>query len=759
MRSMVCLQKFAFSRGKHLSCMGTNTGWTPVFLPHDMNVDAPYAVEGPWPSQQGYIQSRSDGTYRCVFTKDDENPVTYLLADGIYRDCEIYVNGMHVGGSPYGYIPMILDISNFVKPGENSLEIYVNNQNVRDDRWYSGAGIYRRLSLLSVSKAHFVPDGVAIRTEIRPDGSAEVSVTAELAGAASGQTVDVTIFGKHGAEASGKADAADGGASVCLVLEKPSLWSPEEPNLYHIELTLCENGNVVDQTKETFGVRQVKFDAKNGLRINGKHTYLCGVNLHHDCGCLGAAFYPEVWRERLATLKSFGLNAVRTSHNPQAKEFYSLCDEMGILVVDELYDKWDEGSYDAHFWEWYERDVAAWIRRDRNHPSVILYSVGNEVACQGLPTLFDPLDKLVAAVKQHDDTRPVSFGMHPFGWPEEVAALSPEGKAKIAANIAKHVDVLLCNYQEQWYELYHALTPETCIIGSELYHWYTTVKDDPFHYVEKHPWQYVYELPYVLGGFYWAGIDYRGESSEPPVRGWASGLLDITGHPKPQSYLSQAYWTATPMVAAALSVPKDALPPAFERHGWSFPPCVPHLNLLPEEGPATILVFTNCESASLWQNGKKLAEKPFKTVGRCLFFEVSLEKGEDLLIYGENNGTKAAEFALSPYGEPAGLSVTASKTELDGENSADASVIRIQLVDEKGRSCYQSGSEVSVSLSGLTFLGIDNGDMASRHSYLHPKLPLYNGRVVLFVRGSRKGKGEVVVSCENWKASVSIEVL
>jgi len=527
--------------------------WRDVTLPHDWSVERPFD-EG-YSSGTGYVCG-GVGWYRLRFTlpEDAVDKAMWVTFGGVYKNARVWCNTNYLGMRPSGYAAFTHDITAFAVPGENVLAVRVEHNDLADSRWFTGSGIYRDVTLTVADQAHFVPDGVFVSTISADENEALLRIEWELS-----QDADVS-FGLGGARvnSSGKT------GSTTLRVEKPKLWSPDCPALYTLA---CRAGE--DQLEIPFGIRTFSFDANTGFTLNKVNMKLKGVCLHHDAGALGAAVPKCVWRRRCAKLKAAGCNAIRTAHNPPDTHLLDLCDEMGFLVMDEAFDEWEgcknkwwQGhnvyppkhyGYADAFPEWHERDLAAMVRRDRNHPSVILWSVGNEIDYPNDPychPLFETMTgnndankpaqerqydsnkpnaqrltaiarELVSIVKQHDATRPVT------------AALAfPELSNLIG--YAQVLDVVGYNYKEHLYREDRAKYPAHVIYGSENGH-------------SLEQWLAVKDHPDICGQFLWTGIDYLGEAHGWPVRIAAAGLLTTAGFEKPRYYERRAMWTGEPV--------------------------------------------------------------------------------------------------------------------------------------------------------------------------------------------------------------------
>ena len=540
--------------------------WRAVDLPHDWSIEGPYSEK--WASSTGYLPG-GIGWYRKTFTLDPawEGRRIAIEFDGVYKNSEVWINGHSLGRRPFGYISFEYDLTPYLRfDRDNVIAVRVDHSDFADSRWYTGSGIYRHVRLVITDKLHIDYWGVFVTTPKVTDESAEVHVQVQCRNEAredravqvrfvllqSGKQQQAKITNGFSIPAGGQKTIEE-----TITIDDPKLWSPESPVLYTLDTEVrAAEGEPGDGVKTDFGVRTIRFDPAEGFFLNGKNMKIKGVCLHHDGGPLGAAVPEKVWRERLETLKEIGCNAIRTSHNPPAPELLDLCDEMGFLVMDEAFDeftppknKWVRGrnagtpSHDGYgtvFAEWSVRDIQDMVRRDRNHPSIILWSIGNEIdfandpfthpsmgdqyqpdhpPAENLTKLGRPL---VQAVKELDSTRPVT------------AALANTRVSNLVG-FADLLDVAGYNYQEPYYAEDHKAYPRRCILGSE-----NSKRTDA--------WRAVTDNPYISGQFLWTGADYLGEAEPWPARSWTGGLLDLCGFKKPDAWIRQSLWSEKPMV-------------------------------------------------------------------------------------------------------------------------------------------------------------------------------------------------------------------
>jgi beta-galactosidase len=538
--------------------------WVDITLPHDWAVTEPFGQEHS--SGGGYLPG-GVGWYRGSFALPEScrGKKVWIVFDGVYNNAQVWVNSYYLDKWPYGYTTFTHDISHAVRFGQdhNQVSVRVEHAHTADSRWFTGSGIYRKVSVLVKEPVYLAQYGVFFATHQADAAFAQIRIETALANETEASVrglVRHTLISPEGEPAAMLEESCEieAGGSAHLTqegqVEEPQLWSPDHPSLYTLRTELVVDGATLDSEEQRVGIRAIRFDPDQGFVLNGVNTKLKGVCVHHDAGCLGAAVHPKVWRRRLEALRAVGCNAIRMSHNPHMPELYDLCDEMGFLVIDEAFDEWEgpknkwwQGhnvyppkhyGYYADFPAWHERDLSLLVRRDRNHPSVILWSIGNEIDYPNDPyghPLFEQMtgnndankpaaerrfsadkpnaerlvplaQRLKAIVKRWDTTRPVT-----------AAVAFPE-----LSNRTGYCDVLdVCgyNYKEQWYTEDHARYPERPLLGSENGHHYAA-------------WLAVRDNPYIAGQFLWTGIDYLGEARGWPIHGSSAGLLTTAGFPK-----------------------------------------------------------------------------------------------------------------------------------------------------------------------------------------------------------------------------------
>jgi beta-galactosidase len=766
--------------------------WKRLDLPHDWVVGEPFDRGGTdsYTSQnmQGFFAWKGIAWYRKNFFLPEEiiagKAATFagrgvsLYFGGAYRNSAVYINGQKAGGRAYGYSSFELDVSGLVRPGGNTVAVRLDNGSEDPDRWYSGAGLYRNVYLRIVPALHIKTWGVRVRTKI-VDAQAEVTVDAAvvnrgkpaLSDGLSGARVCIRITGPdHGivAESSAPFHIAPDGETVIqqrLLIQNPLLWSADAPRLYRAFVWLegkdggCADGKTGEPVEVPFGVRSIEIACRKGMRVNGEPVKLKGVCLHHDCGILGAAYYDAAWRRRLLTLKSIGCNAVRTSHNPPAEEFLDLCDELGFYVIDECFDKWRSGYYAAHFEENWRRDLEALVMRDRNHPSVFMWSIGNEVEEQGAGTMPETQRTLASFVRALDD-RPATCGLHPHIIPSSLIGAPIDRLVEVTKELAEDVDVLGLNYHEPLYEAYTAAIAKP-IVGTECYEYYSGTAENYADMTTKNPWRYVLENDNVIGQFVWAGIDYLGESVWP-AKGWTGAILDICGFLKPNAYYRKSVWSPEPVVH--LSFYDAGGGPDYTRGRWSFPQTASHLNLDCRKCRAVkAAVYSNCDEVALKINGKNLGtRRPKDFENNIIEWTFEYEEGEAEVV-GYRNGLAVCNHVLRTAGPARNIVLTPDTAVLEADCSAIAHV-EITVTDEKGVLCPAGDHLIECTLRGDgEIIGACSPDLNGALGFRFSKTPVSGGRALVIIKaGASAGLLELAAYSEKlapasfqWKVAES----
>jgi beta-galactosidase len=719
-----------FSKGDFAAAMlpaFDDSGWRQLNLPHDWSSEGPFSAE--YGSGNGYAPG-GIGWYRKHFRleADQKGKSVAIEFDGVYDWSEVWINGQFAGGRPYGFSSFQFDVTPFVKFGsrDNVVAVRVDHSRFADSRFYTGSGIYRNVRLCLAGQLRIAHEGVAITTPELKDDSAVVRIetTVENASAETKSfSLQSDIVAPDGTVVASMttAESADTNAPQTLVqnieIPRPQLWSPESPALYQLRSQVKAGADVVDGIATPFGIRSAVFDADKGFSLNGKSMKLKGVCIHHDAGSLGAAVPEKVLERRLRLLKEIGVNAIRTSHNPPDPELLDLCDRLGFLVMDEAFDeftpgknKWVTGrnngvashfGYAEMFAQWSVTDVQDLVRRDRNHPSIILWSIGNEIDFANDP-FSDPVlgenyhpenppasllvncaAPLVAAVKSLDRTRPVT------------AALATVAMSD-AVGLAQLLDADGYNYQEARYADDHKKYPQRIIYGSENSHQFSA-------------WAAVRDNDYIAGQFLWTGIDYLGEANEWPNRASGAGLLDLCGFKKPLAWFRQSLWSDQPMVYLCAASGGRNGNGNFARRGfggqesWNWP----------SNATMNVLCYANCPEVALTLNGRLIGvKKDSEAVNGVLRWQIPFEPGE-LKAVGRANGRDVCDYSLKTAGAAARIELLPDVTQLRADGK-DVCHVEFRVMDENGVRVPNADAEVKFDLTGPAgIIGIGNGDVNS----------------------------------------------
>ena len=733
--------------------------WKRVDLPHDWVISQPFKRGAPGSytpqTMQGFFAWEGIAWYRKEFSLPDiTGKEVYLYFGGAYRNSAVYINGEKAGGRAYGYSSFELNISALVKKGRNQIAVRLDNGCEAPDRWYSGSGLYRNVYLKIVPLTHIKTWGVHVMSK-PADNNKQADIETETTVVnRDGKGTGVVCLrlegpdGKIAAESS--ADFEFAGKKEIRVrqklrIQKPALWSAVTPNLYRAFVHLETGGAAAAAVEVPFGIRKTEITYQKGMTVNGETVKLKGVCLHHDCGITGSAWYDAAWRRRLLVLKSIGCNAIRTSHNPPAEEFLDLCDELGFYVIDECFDKWKSGYYAAHFDSDSRRDLEEFILRDRNHPSVFMWSVGNEVENQGADTMLKIQKNLASIVRSLDD-RPVTCALQPHVNPKSLIGAPPSELVKVTKKLAQDVDVLGLNYHEPLYQDYTAGINKP-IVGTECYEYYSSSAINYEDINGKNTWQFVLENDNVIGQFIWAGIDYLGESSWPS-KGWPGSILDICGYMKPNAFFRKSIWDTEPFVY--LGFYDQSIKPNYCRGRWSFPPVASHLNFEHfNRRTVTAVIYTNCDEVKLWINGKLLGRrKPADFVNGIIEWVFEYVSGEIKAI-GYRNGKEVCAHPLKTA-DPAKkiLLVPDKKTIACG----DIAHIEVSITDKKGILCPNEETPVEFALSGDgEILGACSPNLNDDLGFTLPKVITAGGRALVIIKA---GAGSGVLELTAYSANL-----
>ena len=766
-----------------------STQWKNVTIPHDWAIYGPFSrdndlqevaieqngeTEATWKTgRTGGLPYVGKGFYKTTIeVKDTANKNIALLFDGAMSHAHVYVNNKHVAYWPYGYNSFYVDLNGVVKPGKNVVEVSLENPD-KSSRWYPGAGLYRNVHLIETNKVHIPVWGTYLTTPFVSKEYANVHLKTEVEGIAKGEEFTLSTVITN---ADGKEVASDTrnykfypGAPVYqnLRVNNPALWSPESPTLYTATTKVLKDGKTQDVYDTRFGIRSIEFRPDEGFFLNGEPTKFKGVNNHHDLGPLGAAINTSALRHQMEMLKDMGVNAIRTSHNMPAPELVALADEMGFMLMIEPFDDWgfrpkSENGYGTLFNDWAEADVVNMVKNYRNNPSVVIWSVGNEVPSQWGPDGISELLFLQDIVHREDPTRPVTNGMDQFD-------------AVVNNGFAASVDIPSFNYKVNRYDEAYQKLPQKLLLGTETastvssrgkYYFPIERKDgvtrpdnqSNSYDVEAAYWSNIpdddfavdEDLPYNMGQFVWTGFDYLGEPYPYDTDAWPShssyfGIIDLASLPKDRYYLYRSQWNTTDNTLHIL----------------------PHWNWEGREGQVTpVFVYTNSPKAELFVNGRSQGMRE-KTKGgsnmeryRLMWNDVVYEPGEVMVVAYDEKGNEAGRKTIKTAGAPHHLVLTPNRSSLLA-NGEDLVYVTVQVADAEGNIIPTDERTVEFSTQGAgTFRATANGDPTSLRLFHEPVMDLFSGAATAILQsGEKPGKITFTVKTEGLPpAAISIPV-
>lgn len=695
-----------------------------ITLPHDWAISMPVDAAMQEGEPQGFFPRWSVGWYRRSIRLDEKKAdFCYLLEfGGIMENSTVWINGTEAGGRCYGYSTFRLDVTEAVHTGDNEIWIRVDCTQAPADRWYSGCGIYRSVKWLELPKKHLDPWEVAVTTAL----SGEVTVRTGT---------DSPVLAVLRERETGRAVSAEGIGCLSLQMDHPRLWSADEPNLYDLELTFSDGS---DRIFIPVGIRKVEFLPQQGMLVNGKKEILKGVCVHQDFACRGIAVKKELWRQRLLDLKEMGCNAIRTAHHVFDSDFLELCDELGFYVYDECFDKWVFGAYARNFETQWQQDVDAMVKRDRNHPCVVIWGVGNEETNQGQTAMLDILKMLCSYVKTLDTTRPVTYAMKPHFMHDGAPSGDPvvhdyAQRLPYVQKIGEIVDILCCNYMDQWYEAIHELLPDKLIIGTEVYQYFAGHPKQMQNFEQAVPSLVPQKLPYCVGSFIWTGIDYLGESIGYPFKGRGCAPLRTNGTRRPMFYALQSWWKETPTVH--FSVIDYTLPDEGTKWHWNIPPFADHWHF-PQFAMQMIpyMISSNCEEVKLYLNGNEyLLPKPAECPNRLITGYLPYVAGK-VKVVGYRGGEGVCSHELTTPGAADRLVFTHENCTAPAEDGYEL-LLGVQALDEADRPVFREAAPIQFRLDGPgEIIAVDNGDLTDRTPYQSEQVHLYRGQASVLVR-------------------------
>ena len=687
-------------------------GWRQVDVPHDWSIEGEFDRGNPTGQGGAYLPA-GIGWYRKTIKTDiasDER--LFLEFDGVMACSSVYVNGKLAGYRPNGYVGFSYDITDLVTPGNDAVvAVRVDNSVQPASRWYTGSGINRHVRLVRKNACHIPMDGVFVSFD---DGKLNVKATVSNTSDKS-RKVRLQLVLK---DADGKVVTRGNGSDVQIApgeqteltlnsaMKSPHLWSLDYPYLYTLEVSLSDGRKEIDSETVTTGLRTIRYDNEKGFFLNGQKIKMYGVCLHSDAGALGTAVPASVWEYRLEKLRSLGVNAIRMAHNPADPVLMNLCDRMGFLFMAESFDTWNspknhaEKGYNLYFDEWWERDTRAMVEQARNHPCVVIYSVGNEIRDNlNNPDGFEKYRKQQDLIHSLDNTRPVTM-----------ALFRPNSSGVYKNGFAEMMDVVGQNYRVDELKAYHDAHPEKAIIGTENTH-------------DVQSWLMLRDDPSLCGQFLWAGIDYLGEAAWPQVM-WSTSLLDVTGGVKPAGLQRASWWTNEPMVAYARHADNNGAGPLVS--DWT--PAD-----MDTYDQAVIEVYSNCQEVDVWINGEPQGRRPMPDNARPAIYNVNYYQGI-IDVRGYNDGELAAKCYTVTVGNPTHIGI-----EKIGGNAGtgfdDVEILSVFIADGEGNVCPNNDCRIELSVSGAELIAVDNADvMAHDSSHKSTAFNTYQGRMIAYIR-------------------------
>ena len=747
-----------------------DAAWRTLDLPHDYSIEdlpekegvkqiGPFSEESAGGASTAHVVGGT-AWYRKHFTLDkaDKGKIIKILFDGIYMNADVWINGNHLGNHPYGYTAFEFDLTPHLNPAgqDNILAVQVKNEG-KNSRWYSGSGIYRNVTLIKTDPLHVDLWGVFVNTPSVSDEKATVSVDVTLVN----ESVDGKKFimkmefkdpeGKQVTYFEDNKELIAGQKftfSHEFAFPEYRLWSVEKPELYTVNVQLLDGKKVIDEVTEYFGIRTLEFSAEKGFLLNGQSVELKGGCLHHDNGALGSATFQTAEYRRVKIMKENGFNAIRTAHNPPSKTFLDACDKLGMLVMDESFDQWQKPKnphdYNLYFDQWWEKDMESMVKRDRNHPSIIIWSVGNEIKERGDSSGLEIFRKLRDKVLEFDKTRPVTQAVCSF-WD------NPGKTWEDTEPVFAQLDVHGYNYQWKLYESDHEKFPNRIMIGTE------SIALEAFE-----NWQQVEKHSYVIGDFVWTGMDHLGESGIgnakldndttkflPPWPWFInnSGDISILGYKKPQMYFRDVIWRNSDLEMLVHSPIPTGRKEIVSFWGW--PDELKSWNWEGNEGtPLLVSVYSRCDEVRLELNGavigtKKVSEQTKLTAQ----FEVQYQPGE-LVAVGLNDGNEVTRQILKTTGKPTQLKITAEENSFPGVKN-DLAYFNIEVLDENGLLVPNAEIPVEFEISGGGKLqAVASENPKEMNSFQQPGVKTYRGKCQLIVRLNGDG-GEINVTAKS----------
>ena len=738
-----------------------DTNWRTLDVPHDWSVEGKFDEQNPSGPNGGFLPT-GIGCYRkhFVMPEGSKGKRVKIRFDGVYMKSSVYLNGVFLGTRPYGFSTFEYDLTPHIKyeKAENIIAVEVDNLLQPGSRWYTGSGINRNVYLVITEQQHFKSFGTFIWTDKLTANSAVVKIDCKVVSNQYPESESIkfqrfptdvkrivkpskivallkSATGEVIQEVSNDqplSDYSELAAQLQIHIDHPILWSDKTPYLYNMELQLWVEGKLTNTEHYQIGIRKIEFNNNKGMLVNGEKVIVKGVCLHKDAGSFGTAVPKDVWRYRLRKLKALGCNAIRT-HGPVDPVFIDACDEMGFYLMAEAFDEWDKTweygysedpkgklpyTYHKFFKQWAETDLKDMVKRDRNHPSVFMYSVGNEVPNQRYSDGPKTLKMLKDWAKEEDPTRAVISCCDWAAWTNKSGFMDT-------------MDIAGYNYPDRYFKDYakeHAAYPNRILLGTE-------------NYQNLENWIMVRDNPYVAGLFLWVGIDYLGEALQWPRRGWEWGLIDIAGFEKSLYYYWQAFWSDKPMVHIAVNLKEK------DKFEWRSYNIASHWNFKKDDVD-TVFVYSNTEEVELFLNNKSLGKRKVDKNTYSAQYQVEYQEGT-LKAIAFNHGKKVSQHIIKTAYKPQQLALIPEKEIVD-LSKGELIFIPIEVVDKNGVRCPKATENIQISVEGAgELIGIDSGNQFSHELYKIDNRDAYEGRILVTIKPTKAGSVTVKAISEN----------
>jgi len=759
--------------------------WQTVHLPHDASISGPFVKDSLNSDRKNGFLPRQKGWYRksLNFENDLSNKKVFLEFEGIYRDAKVFVNGKQLAHQLNGYESFLVDISNNINKGKNIIAVSYDNTDMGSSRWYNGEGIYRDVWLLITEKVHVNYHGTYVTTPFVTKELAQVKIETEVINeedeelTVSLQSDIVSPNGEVVKKIKDNVPLLPGELYTYkqnIKLDSPEFWDISSPKLYKVITWVMVNDKVTDKCQTNFGIRTIEFDREKGLVLNGKKVLVKGVNIHHDLGPLGAAAFERGFERRLEGLKKLGCNAIRLSHNPHDTYILDWCDKNGMLVLDEAFDKWQDqffgegNSFDDHW----EASLTAFVKRDRNHPCIFLWSVGNEPQKQkssryafGVPQL----KKMVDFMHKLEPSRKVTCGLHPSR--KSGAYRTKNYYREGPPEMEFYMDVVSTNYREEFWPVDKANYPQLVFILSEAQ--VGNLGNEWFNFNHENS----------VGLFYWGGTDYIGESFGWPSKGWPNGIIDWNDHWKPFSYYINSLFSETPMVHVTAYDPDSETTKYWNEVRLRYQPMYSHWSWQGKDS-VRLLTISNCQEVELFVNGKSFGTKkvpeeyytkkitaytaeeydpdnPINTgpeLHKKLEWEIPYEPGT-IKAVGKIDGKEVTSHELQSAGEPTQIVLEADRDKIAADG-LDLSYITVKVVDKNGLLVPSAYHNITFKVSGAgTNAGVGNADLASNESFVSNQRKVFQGKALLIIRSTREAGNITIKATANGLKTGKLEIV